>query len=275
MVGAMQRQEDQIAKLQQLVAQQASAQAEVERSEPPVVAPVVTEGVATATVPIAARTVPTTVATGSGTTNPDGAALEAERERALAALMMFRKFDPPTFDGEKVEPWMVESWIDSMETLFEDLYTLERDKVHLATRCLVRTTKVWWKRIKRDRSPDLPPLSWEKFRSLVYTTYFPDNEKKKLQEQFRKLEQGNRSIGEYEREFSHIIDCVPDVVWDVKDRADWFERGLRQDIYRAVHILKLTTYAEVLDRALWAEHGNAHIREKQEASEKEGGKKRA
>ncbi|XP_020086723.1 uncharacterized protein LOC109709062 [Ananas comosus] len=201
--------------------------------------------------------------------------MAAEREHALAALVMFRKFDPPVFDGEKVEPWMVESWVDSMETLFEDLYTLERDKVHLATRCLERKAKVWWKWIKRDRSSDLPPLTWEEFQGLLFTNYFPDSEKKKLQEQFRKLKQGNRSVGEYEREFSHIINCVPDVVRDDRDRADWFERGLRPDIYRAVHILKLTSFAKMLDRALWAEQGNAHVREEREAFERDGGKKRA
>ncbi|XP_020084907.1 uncharacterized protein LOC109707786 [Ananas comosus] len=57
--------------------------------------------------------------------------------------------------------------------------------------------------------------------------------------------------------------------------VEGFERGLPPYIYRAVHILKLTTFSEVLDWALWAEHGNAHIREEREASEKDGGKKRA
>ncbi|XP_020108725.1 uncharacterized protein LOC109724340 [Ananas comosus] len=188
---------------------------------------------------------------------------------------MFKKFNPPLFDGEKVELWMVESWIDSMETLFESLYILEKDKVHLATHCLERSTKVWWRRVKRDRSSDLPPLVWEEFRGLMFTNYFPDSVKKKLQDQFRKLRQGNRSVGEFEREFSHIIDYVPDVVRDDKDRADWFERGLRPDIYKAVHILKLTTFVEVLDRAIWAEHGNAYVRVEREASEKDRGKKRA
>nr|CAD1818570.1 unnamed protein product [Ananas comosus var. bracteatus] len=117
---------------------------------------------------------------------------------------------------------MVESWVDSMETLFDDLCTLERDKVHLATHYLERTANEFW--------------------GLLFTNHFPDSEKRKLQDQFRKLRQGNRSVGDYEREFSHIIGCVPDVV---------------------------------LDRALWAEHGNAHIREEREASEKDKGKKRA
>ncbi|XP_020113117.1 uncharacterized protein LOC109727400 [Ananas comosus] len=164
---------------------------------------------------------------------------------------------------------MVESWIDLTETLFEDLYTLERDKVHLATHCLERAAKVWWKRVKRDRSSNLPSVVWEEFRGLMFTNYFPDSEKKKLQDQFLKLRQGNRSMGEYEQEFSYIIDCVPDVVRDNKDRADWFECGLWPKIYKAVHIVKLTTFAEVLDWALWAVHGNAYARAERESLEKE------
>nr|CAD1825863.1 unnamed protein product [Ananas comosus var. bracteatus] len=96
-----------------------------------------------AAVQVAARPPPASVPrAASGSMTLDAAAEAAERERALAALMMFRKFDPPIFNGEKVEPWMVESWVDLMETLFDDLYTLEKDKVHLATHCLERTAKV-------------------------------------------------------------------------------------------------------------------------------------
>ncbi|XP_020109289.1 uncharacterized protein LOC109724769 [Ananas comosus] len=209
------------------------------------------------------------VATDSGTSNPDGVAVEAERERALAAVVMFKKFNPPMFDGKKIEPWMVESWIDSMETLFKDLYTLEKDKVHLATHCLEKSAKVWWKRVKRNQASNLSSIVWKEFWGLMFSNYFPDSEKKKVQNQFRKLRQGNHSVGEYEREFSQIIDCVPDVVWDDKDRTDWFERGLRPKIYKVVRILKLTTFAEVLDQALWVEHGNAYVRVECESFEKE------
>ncbi|XP_020104812.1 uncharacterized protein LOC109721557 [Ananas comosus] len=230
------------------------AQEGVERLAPPVVIPNATKGVAAAAIPFAV------VAAGSGTSNPEGAAMEAARERALAALVIFTKFNPPMFDEKKVELWMVESWIDSMETLFEDIYTLEKDKVHLATHCLEKAAKVWWKRVKRDRPSNLLPMVWKEFRGLVFTNYFPDSEKKKLQDKFRKLRQGDRSVGKYEQEFFHIIDCVPDVVRDDKDMAGWFLRGLRPKIYEAVQILKLTTFAEVLDRALWAEYGSAYAR---------------
>nr|CAD1829250.1 unnamed protein product [Ananas comosus var. bracteatus] len=108
-------------------------------------------------------------------------------------------------------------------------------------------------------------MLWEEFKLEMFANYFPDTLKRKLKEKFRKLEQGDRSVAEYEQEFSHLIDCVPDVVKDDRDRADWFLRGLRPGIYKAVQILKLTTFAEVFDRALWAEHGDAHVREKREA----------
>lgn len=123
--------------------------------------------------------------------------------------------------------------------------------------------------MKRDRSSGLSPMVWEEFRGLMFANYFLDCEKRKLQDQFRKPRQGNRSIGKYEREFSYIIDRVPNVVQNDKDRADWFLRGLQRRIYEKVHIFKLTTFAEVLDRALWAEHGSAYARWERGSMERE------
>ena len=123
---SVQRQGEQIHRLQETLERQqaAAAQAGVEHVAPPVVVPSVVEGAA------AAAAVPVTVVpAGSGTSNPDSAAVDAERERTLAALIQFKKFDPPTFEGGLVEPAVVESWIDSMETLFEDLNTSEKDSV--------------------------------------------------------------------------------------------------------------------------------------------------
>nr|CAD1821797.1 unnamed protein product [Ananas comosus var. bracteatus] len=75
-------------------------------------------------------------------------------------------------------------------------------------------------------------MLWEEFKREVFGNYFPDTEKRRLKEKFRKLRQGDRSVADYEQEFSHIIDCVPDVVKDDGDRAEWFLRGLRPWIYR-------------------------------------------
>nr|CAD1827473.1 unnamed protein product [Ananas comosus var. bracteatus] len=163
-----------------------SAAVGAEHPASPAVVPSAAEGVAAAAELVAAVPV-TAVPAGSGTSNPDSVAIEADRERAFAALVMFKKFSLPTFDGKKVEPTMVESWIDTMETLFEDINTLEKDKVYLATHCLDKAAKMWWKRVKRDRPSDLPPILWEEFKRAMFANYFPDTVKRKLQEKFLKL----------------------------------------------------------------------------------------
>nr|CAD1821855.1 unnamed protein product [Ananas comosus var. bracteatus] len=98
----------------------------------------------------------------------------------------------------------------------------------------------------------------------MFTEYFPDSDKRKMREDFRKLKQGNRTVREYEREFTHLLNCVPDVARIEQDRVECFVRGLRPGVFRMVHAFKFRTFAEVLDRALWVEHGNACEREERE-----------
>ncbi|XP_020081524.1 uncharacterized protein LOC109705190 [Ananas comosus] len=124
----------QVERLQELLERQVAAAAAtaVEGRGPPVPsarAPNAAEGVGIAAAPAAAHSPPASAPpAASGSAIPDVAAEEMERERSLTALIRLKKFNPPIFEGEKVEPLMVESWIDSMETLFEDLYTSEKDK---------------------------------------------------------------------------------------------------------------------------------------------------
>nr|CAD1817186.1 unnamed protein product [Ananas comosus var. bracteatus] len=138
----------------------------------------------------------------SSTSTPVDPALEAERDRALTCLTAFERFNPPIFNEESKDPWEMVSWVDTIEKLFENLYTLEQDKVHLAVHCLEKSARVWWKATHSD--------------------------KKKMEEQFQSLKQGTHTVREYEKEFSHIVNCVPHVVRSDEDKAGCFERGLRQ-----------------------------------------------
>nr|CAD1829910.1 unnamed protein product [Ananas comosus var. bracteatus] len=171
---------------QQVAAATATATEGRDPPTPSARVPEAAEGEGIAAVPVVAHPSPASVhPAASGSATLYAAAEEVERDRALATLTEFRKFDPPIFEREKVEPSMVESWVDSMETLFEDLSTLEKDKVYLATHCLEKAAKVWWKRVKQDRSFDLPPMLWKEFKKTMFANYFPDTVKRKLQEKFR------------------------------------------------------------------------------------------
>nr|CAD1837178.1 unnamed protein product [Ananas comosus var. bracteatus] len=109
---------------------------------------------------------------------------------------------------------------------------------------------------------------------VVVRGVLPDSDRQKMREDFRKLKQGNRTVREYEREFTHLLNCVPDVASTEQDRAYCFVRGLRPGVFRLVHAFKFHTFAEALDRALWVEHENTCEREDREAFDKDKGKKR-
>nr|CAD1820674.1 unnamed protein product [Ananas comosus var. bracteatus] len=219
---------------------------------------------ATAAAPVTA--IPPT-ASGSSVPIPD--TLEAEQERSLVVLTAFRRFNPPTFQGDVKDPWLMEAWFITMEALFEDIYTLEKNKVHLAAHCFEGPARIWWNRVKKNRSLDITSMTWEAFRELLLMKYFLESDKRKIKEDFRKLRQGSRSVREYEKEFSHLINYVSCLVHSDRDRAEVFERGLPPDIFKVIHAFRLKTYDEVLNRALWVERGNAIAWEECEAFEKD------
>nr|CAD1820593.1 unnamed protein product [Ananas comosus var. bracteatus] len=83
------------------------------------------------------------------------------------------------------EPWVVEGWVSAMEKLFEDLFILEREQ-----------------------------MRWDEFCGLLYEPYFPNSVKQKLEEDLKKLQQGERSVQEYTHEFTRLLNCVSFVVRD-------------------------------------------------------------
>ncbi len=59
-------------------------------------------------------------------------AVTAERVRVRASLAKFRKYNPPVFEGETTDPWVVEKGTNKMGKLFEDLMMEESEHVPLA-----------------------------------------------------------------------------------------------------------------------------------------------
>ncbi|XP_020080782.1 uncharacterized protein LOC109704457 [Ananas comosus] len=232
----MQRQEEHIKSLQDLMSRQATTAVPGSQDVPVSEAPTIVPPIPPTVSPVV-----------SGISDSDLTATEAGRVRFVKVLEAFMRFNPPIFDGKEADSWVLETWFTAMEALFEDIYTLERDKVPLAAHCFEKDAQIWWQKTKKKRASYLPPLTWEEFREMLFMEYFPDSDKRKMKKDFRKLRQENRSVQEYEREFTHLVNCVPGMVHTDRDRAEYFERGLRPDIFRTVNALKLKTFEEVLD----------------------------
>ena len=69
-----------------------------------------------------------------------------------------------------------------------------------------------------------------------------------MEEEFLQLTQGSLSLVEYERKFDELSRFAPHLVDTEELKARRFERGLRPDLYNAIAVLPLPTYADILQR---------------------------
>nr|CAD1834993.1 unnamed protein product [Ananas comosus var. bracteatus] len=105
----------------------------------------------------------------------------------------------------------------------------------------------------REDAETYPP--WKKFRELLYNQYFKDSTKQGLEHEPGRLRQGNRTMAEYEQDFS----CI----------------GLKPNIRILIASHGVMTFDECLDRALMVQNDIEEARIERDASEKNGDKKRS
>ncbi|XP_020090413.1 uncharacterized protein LOC109711674 [Ananas comosus] len=159
-----------------------------------------------------------------------------------------------------------------MEKLFYDTFVEERYRVWFATHCLDGEAYKWWLDIREDPCVDLSSITWKRFKELLLTTYFPQSVKRQMERDLRNLRKGDRTVVEYEREFSRLLHCVPFVVRDDEDKARIFEVGLRPAIFRLVQTSNLSTYREVVNRVLIVEK-EAEIMKERDIVDRSKGKR--
>nr|CAD1829449.1 unnamed protein product [Ananas comosus var. bracteatus] len=199
----------------------------------------------------------------------------AERDRLMERLSEFRRCSLWTFDGENTDHWIVEKWLMHMEKLFCDTFVEERDRVWLATHRLDGEAYCWWLGLQENPNTNLVAITWKKFKELLLAHYFSDSVKRKMEQDLRRMRQRDRTVVEYEREFSWLLHCVPFVVRDDEDKACIFKHGLRPSIFRLMQSSNLQTFRDVVNRALNVESGAVELQERREGMDKGKGKRPA
>ncbi|XP_028110834.1 uncharacterized protein LOC114309317 [Camellia sinensis] len=161
---------------------------------------------------------------------------------------MFMKMKPPTFLGG-IEPLKIETWLLEMEKLFEVFPCSEMQKVLLVTYNLKDEARRWWLLILNSNGN----ITWAQFNEIFYDKHFPQCFQDQKVSEFQELKQGKISVTEYEAKFTKLARFAPHMVNTDYKKAQKFEGGLDLEVFDRVGILKLSTYVEVLDRALMAE----------------------
>ncbi|XP_073051317.1 uncharacterized protein [Primulina eburnea] len=147
----------------------------------------------------------------------------------------FRRMNPPDFIGGP----------DPLE------------KVDCAVFMLIKAARIWWEATKV--TVNVKELKWNEFKDLFHTKYFSKEIKAKKVKEFLELRQASLSVAEYILKFEEGCVFVPFIAENDKDKGEHFIRGLKPEIIRDVHMSKVVTYQEIVERALLAEHDEQEI----------------
>ena len=191
----------------------------------------------------------------------------------------FRKENPIRFGGG-VEPEEAQRWIRHIEHVFSFVRPRDEDRVRLATRQLQGEALEWWQAVEDDVDRDVQGLSWEDFLELFYEEFFPESVKWQKRGEFAQLQQGNRTVVEYEREFRKLSRFAPEAVSTEDLKAHKFVHGLRADLRERVEPLRLDTYHDVVETARIVERNSGGGRQPPQSRaavsmpDRDGGSKR-
>ncbi|CAA0811849.1 Unknown protein, partial [Striga hermonthica] len=129
------------------------------------------------------------------------------------------------FSGQG-DPRIVDEWIQGLEFIFEVMECPDRFRVVCAQLQLTGDARLWWNSYWSMRPGEKAGCTWDIFKDLVRDKYYPSYYRAEMERQFLTLQQGTRTIDEYEREFTRLAGFAPDLVRTEAQRAQRFIDGL-------------------------------------------------
>lgn len=91
-------------------------------------------------------------------------------------------------------------------------------------------------------------MEWTQFKDLFLNKYFLLVKRYEKETEFVRLLQGNMTLAEYERKFDKLARYALHLVDTKECKARCFEKGLRLELYNAIAVLRLATYADVFQQ---------------------------
>ncbi|CAA0811065.1 Unknown protein, partial [Striga hermonthica] len=76
---------------------------------------------------------------------------------------------------------------------------------------LTGDARLWWNAYWSMRPGEKAGCTWDMFKELVRDKYYPSYYRAEMERQFLALQQGTRTVDEYEREFTRLAGFAPDL----------------------------------------------------------------
>ncbi|XP_042385754.1 uncharacterized protein LOC121977226 [Zingiber officinale] len=170
-----------------------------------------------------------------------------------ARIPLLAKFvkDRTTLFHGGADPWAARSWLKNLEGTFGYMKCTDEEEVELAAYHLRDQVVTWWDMQKTIFGAQ--HITWSMYREAFERQYFPAIFCLARRQEFLNLKQGDRSVMEYNAEFSRFAEFCTHLVAQDCDRIYQFTQGLAAYIRLKMSGFPGSSYREALDRALFIE----------------------
>jgi hypothetical protein len=155
------------------------------------------------------------------------AAVSDDAPRAAPGMTLTRwtSMRLDTFDVSGT-PVNAADWLHKMEKYMRGSRMTPEEKVTFMPFQLTGQADIWWDGVVEAWNPDHGAITWEVFLQQFRAKYYPESFRDKMSNELNNIQQGSKTVDEYEREFNSIVCFVPSVASDEREKARKFSRGL-------------------------------------------------
>ncbi|XP_052199608.1 uncharacterized protein LOC127806395 [Diospyros lotus] len=175
-------------------------------------------------------------------------------------LRDFMALRPPEFSGG-ADATVAEDWLLAVEKHLRSIDCAEAHRVRLGTFLLRGDAERWWE-TTRQRYGDGGP-TWAQFVEAFNETYVPAWIREQKVFEFIELQQGSKTVTQYETEFVALSRYAPELVTPESRRVSKFQRGLRPEIRHAMAGIEAPDFPTAVQRAHAVERDRLEARAEQ------------
>ncbi|XP_052177658.1 uncharacterized protein LOC127791720 [Diospyros lotus] len=157
--------------------------------------------------------------------------------------------------SQEVEPQGMDD--NTRSQLVRNFMTLRPSEFHRGTNALVAKE---WMMVMEKHLRTIGGPTWAEFRELFNANYFSAWVRDQKTYEFIELTQGNKTMAQYEEEFTSLARFAPKLVCTEEKKATKFQRGLRVDIRFHLAGAQITDYAILVQRAHIIENEMSELR---------------
>jgi len=152
------------------------------------------------------------------------------------------------FDGSGT-PMNAASWIHTMEKYMDASMMTPEDRVVYVAFELKGLADVWWDGVRAAWTPAHGPPTWDVFVTQFTAKYYPASFKEKMDVALRNIKQGNKTVDEYDAEFSKMVHIVDHINQNEPEKARRFFEGLNSRYRHVMGVNRPSSYFAVVEQA--------------------------